>query len=416
MPKRSSTIPIVAAPSAARRVLERPWFEPGLLRLAALPPLTLYVHVPWCVRKCPYCDFNSHEHPAGASALPEAAYLEALRVDLEAALPSVWGRRVSAVFFGGGTPSLLSAQALDAILAMVRALLPLEADAEVTLEANPGAVEAGKFREFRALGINRLSVGVQSFDDASLAAIGRIHDARQARHALDEARASFENINLDLMYALPHQSLAQANSDLREALAFHPAHLSLYHLTIESNTVFAKYPPALPDEDESAQMQEALQRVLDRAGLVQYEVSAYARANRRCRHNLNYWNFGDYLGIGPGAHSKLSFAERVVRQARHRQPGVYLERAARGEPLVADEHEVSAADLAFEFMLNGLRLVEGFPVARFAERTGLPLEAVRAPLERAERDQLIERDALTIRPTALGLRFLNDLQALFLPE
>jgi putative oxygen-independent coproporphyrinogen III oxidase len=298
----------------------------------------------------------------------------------------------------------------------VRMLVPLDADAEVTLEANPGTLEAGKFRDFRALGINRLSVGVQSFDDASLVALGRIHDGRQARAALAEALIHFDSVNLDLMYALPNQSLEQACADLATALAFSPAHLSLYHLTLEPNTVFAKYPPPLPSDDLAAHMQEALQATLNAAGVIQYEVSAYARAGRRSRHNLNYWNFGDYLGIGPGAHSKLSFAERIVRQARHRQPATYLERAQQGESLIAEDAEVASADLGFEFMLNALRLVEGFPIARFKERTGLALSVVEAPLLRAEQKGLIVRDHLTIRPSALGLRFLNDLQALFLPE
>jgi oxygen-independent coproporphyrinogen-3 oxidase len=389
---------------------------PGLLHLAALPPLTLYIHFPWCVRKCPYCDFNSHEHPGTSADLPEAAYLEALTHDLQAALPLVWGRRVHAVFIGGGTPSLLSVAGVDTLLGTVRALLPLEPDAEITLEANPGTLEAGKFAGFRQAGVTRLSIGVQSFDGQALVALGRIHDPNEALRAVEDAQRSFENVNLDLMYALPNQSLEAMRRDLQTALAFAPAHLSVYHLTIEPNTVFAKYPPRLPADDSAAAMQEEVEGLTRAAGYGQYEISAYAQPGRQSRHNLNYWNFGDYLGIGAGAHSKLSFPERIVRQARLRQPAAYLERAGQGRSLLAEESEVSVRDLPFEFMLNALRLVEGVPLARFAERTGLASAAIQAKLDEASSLGLLECDAQRIRPTERGRRFLNDLQVLFLPD
>ncbi len=405
-------IPIVPATSTSSVAVN--WLAPGELRLTSLPPLSLYVHLPWCVRKCPYCDFNSHEH--ADSQLPERAYVDALRRDLEASLPQVWGRRVHSVFIGGGTPSLFSAEAIDEILAMARALLPLEADAEVTLEANPGTFEAARFRDYRSAGINRLSLGVQSFDDDALRRLGRIHDARQARAALECAGELFGNFNLDLMYALPGQTRAQALADLKSALSYAPPHLSLYHLTIEPNTVFAKFPPEVPDQDSAAEMQDALYAELAVGRYERYEISAFARPGRRCQHNLNYWNFGDYLGIGAGAHSKLSFAARVVRAMRVKQPMVYLERAARGESLIFEESEVAASELPFEFMLNALRLIEGVPVARFAERTGLPLSAVLPKLEIAQQRGLIERDHLRLRATARGLAFLNDLQEIFLAD
>jgi len=387
------------------------FLRPGILRLPALPPLALYVHYPWCVRKCPYCDFNSHEAPA--TAPDEAAFVGALRADLEAALPLIWGRRVISIFIGGGTPSLLSAAGLDRLLSDLRALLPLEADCEITLEANPGTFEAAKFASFRSSGITRLSIGIQSFNEEHLAALGRIHDRAQALAAVEIARAQFATFNLDLMYALPGQTLAQARTDLEQALRLEPPHLSLYQLTLEPNTVFAKFPPVLPDEDTAAAMQAGIEARAAEQGYRHYEVSAFARAAHECRHNLNYWGFGDYLGIGPGAHSKISFPERIVRQVRYRQPASYLEHAARGE-FAAESFEVARAELPFEFMLNALRLVEGFPSAWFAERTGLPVSMIEARLERAESRGLLLRDHERWGASPLGLRFLSDLQSLFL--
>jgi oxygen-independent coproporphyrinogen-3 oxidase len=382
------------------------------LRLAALPPLALYVHVPWCVRKCPYCDFNSHEL---REALPEGAYVDALVADLERALPSVWGRRVHSIFFGGGTPSLLPAEVIDRLLAAFRARVQLAADAEITLEANPGTFEVEKFRDFRSAGVNRLSIGIQSLNPAHLKALGRIHDDREAHRAIEIAHASFENFNLDLMYALPGQTLAQAEADVAAALAASAPHLSFYQLTLEPNTLFHRFPPQLPDEETSAAIGDMVEDRLVGAGYVHYETSAYARPGLECKHNLNYWRFGDYLGIGAGAHSKISFPDRIVREMRHKQPREYLARAAAGEA-VRERHDVERRDLGFEFMMNALRLAGGFDVALFTERTGLPVAAVDRPLAAAEAKGLIERDYLRIRPTALGRRFLNDLLQLFLPE
>ena len=386
---------------------------PGAIRLASLPPLALYVHFPWCVRKCPYCDFNSHEWKG--ERFPEDDYLDALRADLEHALPLVWGRQVHTVFIGGGTPSLLSARGLDRLLSDVRALLPLDADAEITMEANPGTFEAEKFAQFRASGVNRLSVGIQSFNESHLKALGRIHDTGDAHRAVEIAARHFENFNLDLMFALPQQTLDECRADIETALSFAPPHLSLYHLTLEPNTLFAKFPPALPDDEASADMQDWIHERTAAAGYERYEVSAYAKPHRQCKHNLNYWRFGDYLGIGAGAHSKLSFAHRIVRQARFKHPATFMEQARAGTP-VQEEHEVSAHELPFEFMLNALRLVEGFPVHRFIERTGLPMTSIEPALQEAERRGLIERTHEKIAPTPLGQRFLNDLQALFLNE
>jgi len=384
---------------------------PGRIRLAALPPLTLYVHVPWCLRKCPYCDFNSHE---ARGEVPESRYVDAVVADLEASVPRVWGRRVHAVFFGGGTPSLFSAAAIDRLVTAARTLLPVEADAEVTLEANPGTFEQEKFRDFRTAGVNRLSVGIQSFDARRLEAIGRVHGAGEARRAAEIATSTFDNVNLDLMYALPGQSREEALADIRAAIAFAPSHLSAYHLTLEPNTAFHRHPPALPGDDEAAAMQEALEGELGAAGYENYETSAFARPGRRSRHNLNYWRFGDYLGVGAGAHSKLSYPDRVVREARHRQPRAYQDRALAGDA-VQEAHEVGPRDLPFEFAMNALRLAEGFAPSLFTERTGLAISAIEGPLARAEALGLVERDAFAIRPTPRGRRFLNDLLGLFLP-
>lgn len=405
-------IPIHASPlqAAARRTPEH-YLKPGILHLSALPPLSLYVHFPWCVRKCPYCDFNSHE---ATGPLPETEYLDALRTDLELALPLIWGRPIISVFIGGGTPSLISAAGMDRLMSDLRALLPLAPDAEITMEANPGTFEADKFRAFSESGINRLSIGIQSFNSQHLQALGRIHDGDEARRAVEIAQAHFSNVNLDLMYALPSQTLQQAMADIDTALAHAPSHLSLYHLTLEPNTVFAKYPPPVPDEDASDQIAEAVRARACEAGYQHYEVSAYARPGRRARHNLNYWEFGDYLGIGAGAHSKLSFPHRIVRQARFRQPSSYLAQARAGQP-VAEESELRRDELGFEFMLNALRLTEGIEARSFSERTGLPLAAIESALANAEAKGLLGRDHVRWWPTALGQRFLNDLQQIFLP-
>jgi putative oxygen-independent coproporphyrinogen III oxidase len=388
------------------------FLAPGQPQLAALPPLSLYIHYPWCVRKCPYCDFNSHE---ARQQEHEARYLDALRADLEASLPLIWGRRIHTLFIGGGTPSLLSVAGLDRLLADVRARLPVDADAEITLEANPGTVEADKFSGFRASGVNRLSIGIQSFNDQHLQALGRIHNSDAARRAIEVACRYFDNFNLDLMYALPSQTVQECESDLETALSFDPTHLSVYHLTLEPNTVFAKYPPALPDDEVSSDMQQAIDTRLQQAGFQHYEVSAYARPKREARHNLNYWQFGDYLGIGAGAHSKISFPERIIRQARVRQPESYMMQALAGRA-VQEERELSSQDLGFEFMLNALRLRQGIPATLFSERTGLASRVISQGLTRAEEKGLIVADPVWIKPSALGQRFLNDLQMLFLHD
>ena len=393
------------------------YLRPGTLVLGALPPLSLYVHLPWCLSKCPYCDFNSHEWRGSAGeggSLPQARYLDALRCDLEAALPLVWGRRIHSVFIGGGTPSLFSPESIDELLTDVRARLALDPGCEITLEANPGSFERDRFRGFRAAGVTRLSVGVQSFDDAKLKALGRVHDAAQARAALEEAAGAFDTFNLDLMYALPGQTLADLEADLRAALDFKPPHLSIYHLTIEPNTAFARSPPKVPDEDAAADMLDRITGQCAAAGLQRYEVSAFARPGHRCAHNLNYWQFGDYLGIGAGAHSKLSFPHRVVRQVRWREPMSYMAQALAGRAVSNDE-EVAREQLAFEFMLNALRLPEGFELARFCERTGLPSSAIEATLDQAKSRGLLERDLHRAWPSGRGLDFLSDLQAMFLP-
>ncbi len=384
--------------------------KPGSVRLAAMPPLALYLHLPWCLKKCPYCDFNSHERAGG---VPERAYVDALVADLEASLPLVWGRRVLSVFIGGGTPSLFSPDAVDRLLAAMRARLPLEPGCEITLEANPGTFERERFRAYRAAGVTRLSIGVQSFDDTALAAIGRVHDGAQARAAVEEAASAFDTFNLDLMYALPGQGTAALARDLDTALAFRPPHLSVYHLTLEPNTWFATHPPALPDDDTASDMLDLIVERTAAAGLARYEVSAFARAGHRCAHNLNYWAFGDYLGLGAGAHGKLSFPERIVRQVRWRDPATYMAHALKGQA-VSNEHEVAAGDLPFEFMLNALRLREGFELALFAERTGLSPTALEPALSSAVDRGLLQRDGARVVPTARGFDFLSDLQQAFL--
>ena len=387
------------------------YMRPGMLQLAALPPLSLYVHLPWCIKKCPYCDFNSHE--MAPSQMPEQRYLDALMADLEAALPLIWGRTVHSIFIGGGTPSLFSPQAIDRLLGDLRARLRLAPDCEITLEANPGTFEKDRFRAFRSAGVTRLSVGVQSFDDGHLRALGRVHDRAQAIAAVEEAAQAFDTFNLDIMYALPGQTLEGVAQDMRMALSLGPPHISIYHLTIEPNTYFAKFPPLVPDDDLASDMMDLITDMTGRAGLQRYEVSAYARAGHPCLHNLNYWQFGDYLGIGAGAHSKLSFAHRIVRQVRFREPKLYMDKALAGG-CIAQDDEVSRAELPFEFMLNALRLKDGFELAQFSERTGLPMTAIQKGLDEAQRKGLIERDLARVKATARGFDFLNDLQALFL--
>jgi len=393
------------------------------------PPLSLYVHLPWCVRKCPYCDFSSFE---SADQLPEERYVAALLADLEQSLPLVWGRRIQTVFFGGGTPSLFSPEAVNAFLEGVRARIPLNPFAEITLEANPGAIEADKFRGFRDAGINRLSLGIQSFNPRHLQALGRIHDDREARRAAELAREHFDNLNLDLIYALPEQTTAEALEDVKAALAFAPDHLSAYHLTLEPGTAFHRAPPPVPDEDAAYAMQEEIAAALESAGYRHYETSAFALPGKECRHNLNYWQFGDYLGLGAGAHGKLSFppqgggrgakadesattTPRILRQARHRSPDRYMEQALAGGG-VESEQEVDDEDLPFEFLMNALRLTEGFSVSLFEERTGLPFSAIEGKLLEARGKGLLEREGEIWRPTERGRNFLNDLLELFLPE
>ncbi len=387
------------------------FMRPGTLQLAALPPLSLYVHLPWCLKKCPYCDFNSHEKPGGD--LPEQRYVDAIVADLEAALPLIWGRSVQSIFIGGGTPSLFEPATIDRLLGDIRARLRLEANCEITLEANPGTFEKDRFLAYRRAGVTRLSIGVQSFNDTHLRTLGRVHDRAQALAAVEEAAHVFETFNLDIMYALPGQTMEQLGQDMATALQFAPPHISIYHLTIEPNTYFAKFPPDIPEDDTAYAMLDHITELTGVAGLDRYEVSAYARQNHRCRHNLNYWQFGDYLGLGAGAHSKISFVHRVVRQVRFREPGLYMDHALAGNA-VSQSCEVARAELPFEFMLNALRLRHGFGLRDFSGRTGLPVTAIQGALDEAERRGLIERDFERVRPTPRGFDFLSDLQEIFL--
>ena len=380
--------------------------------LQGLPPLSLYVHIPWCLRKCPYCDFNSHEK---RDEVPEGAYVDALVADLESAMPNVWGRRLSTIFIGGGTPSLFAPESIERLLTAVRTRIPVEPDAEITMEANPGTFEIERFRGFRQAGVTRLSIGVQSFDDAKLEALGRVHGADEARSAVAAAAEIFPQVNVDLMYALPGQHLHEAVADVREAIAFGVGHVSAYHLTLEPDTHFARFPPQLPDDESSADMQEAMEETLGAAGFEHYETSAFARPGRRARHNLNYWSFGDYLGIGAGAHGKLSFRDRIVREVRQRKPQTYMSSAMQGRA-VFESRVVTDAEAPFEFMLNALRLVDGFPIALFSERTGLSSATIERQLQQAEAAGLLERTLTHVRPTPRGERFLNDLLEAFLPE
>jgi oxygen-independent coproporphyrinogen-3 oxidase len=390
-------------------------------RPASPPPLSLYIHLPWCVRKCPYCDFNSHvpsplprgEGPGERGSIPEQDYIDALARDLEQSLPDIWGRRIASVFFGGGTPSLFSPEGIARILESVRTLTPLAPLAEITLEANPGTVEAGRFRGYRDAGVNRLSLGIQSFNDAHLAALGRIHGGREAHAAADLAVSMFERVNLDLMYVLPGQSLSEARADLAAAIASGASHISAYHLTLEPNTPFGHSPPPLPDDDTAADMQEAVERDLTGAGFTHYETSAFARPGAECRHNLNYWTFGDYLGIGAGAHSKLSFHDRVERRARVKHPLAYMSPAGTRE---AERRVLTRSDLRFEFFMNALRLNAGFSPELFTRHTGLAWGALQSDLMRASARGLLVHDGQGVRPTERGRRFLNELLQDLLPD
>jgi putative oxygen-independent coproporphyrinogen III oxidase len=391
------------------------YMRSGPLQLVSLPPLSLYVHLPWCLKKCPYCDFNSHEAAGGFTQDLEARYLDALRADLEAALPLVWGRTVHSIFIGGGTPSLFSPVGIERLLADIRARLKLSPDCEITLEANPGTFEKDRFKAFRQAGVTRLSIGVQSFNDAHLKALGRVHNSAQAMEAIAEAAINFEAFNIDVMYALPGQSIEQCEQDIQTALSFKPPHISIYHLTLEPNTYFAKFPPKIPDDDSAYAMLDRITELTTAQGMERYEVSAYARKGFRCWHNTNYWQFGDYLGIGAGAHSKLSFAHRIVRQVRNRDPKLYMDKALAGQAIAQDD-DVKREDLAFEYMLNALRLLDGFELQRFTERTGLAVTAIQKGLEQAEAKGLIERDFTRVWPTERGMDFLSDLQSLFLAD
>jgi len=384
-----------------------------------LPPLSLYVHIPWCVKKCPYCDFNSHQikdQTTGQNrqGFNEKRYLEALKIDLQSALPKVWGRRIHTIFIGGGTPSLLSEEGMDQLLSDIRALLPVNADAEITMEANPGTFEIEKFRSFAKSGINRISLGIQSFDNEKLKALGRIHDSNQAKTAIAAAIDLFDQVNIDLMYALPEQTIDEALTDIRQAINFEPAHISLYHLTLEPNTLFAKYPPALPDDDSAFEMLDRLMEELLVAGYQRYEVSAYAKNGHRCQHNLNYWQFGDYIGIGAGAHGKISAHNQIARQTNERHPEAYMDKIFNQGHALIEERLLDKDDLPFEYMLNVLRLVDGVPTHQFKERTGLDIAAINGMMEEALKKGLLDEDPRTIQASDLGLQYLNDLQMLFL--
>ncbi|MEZ2739658.1 radical SAM family heme chaperone HemW [Comamonas jiangduensis] len=392
------------------------YMRAGTLGLPALPPLSLYIHLPWCLKKCPYCDFNSHEQRGNhEGGVPEQRYIDALMADLEASLPLIWCRTVHSVFIGGGTPSLFSPQSIDRLISGLRARLRMEPDCEITMEANPGTFEKDRFKAFRHAGITRLSIGVQSFDDRFLGALGRVHNGAQARAAVQEAAESFETFNLDIMYALPGQTEVDVAKDLETALAFQPPHISIYHLTIEPNTYFAKFPPVVPEDDTAYDMLDRITAMTGAAGMQRYEISAYARPGHQCFHNTNYWQFGDYLGIGAGAHGKLSFAHRIVRQAKLRDPQRYMEAALAGRALASDD-DVRRKDLPFEYMLNALRLRGGFALQDYLDRTGLPISTIRPALDAAQRKGLVVEEAGRIVPTERGFDFLSDLQELFLGD
>ena len=386
-----------------------------MFNLTALPPLSLYIHIPWCVKKCPYCDFNSHKSP---DLLPENDYIDALIRDLEQEVPNIWGRNIKTVFIGGGTPSLFSAKAYDRLFSSLRALLPISHNAEITLEANPGTFDQERFADYLSLGINRLSIGIQSFNNDSLQALGRIHDGQQAIRAVEAAyKVGFENFNLDLMFGLPHQTEKTAREDIETAIALEPAHLSYYQLTIEPNTLFHKQPPTLPDDDPIFDWQIDSQHRLSKAGYKQYEVSAYAKNKRQCQHNVNYWQFGDYIGIGAGAHEKISDAAKqsITRRSKQKQPQAYIDSAGTEKSILTNEI-ITTKDIGFEFMLNALRLTDGFPTPLFYQHVGLPISHIDKALKKAEQQGLVIWDIHRICPTGKGQRFLNSLIELFLPE
>ena len=384
--------------------------------LTALPPLALYIHFPWCERKCPYCDFNSHQikEGVGQAVFDEQRYIKALIADLESELPNVWGRQVHSIFIGGGTPSLISPAGMDELLSAIRARINLDPDAEITMEANPGSIEAEKFAAYARCGINRVSIGVQSFQDEQLKTLGRIHNSEEAKRAIEIAMQHFPAVNIDLMYGLPNQTLAAAKNDLETALSFHTPHLSLYNLTLEPNTYFANFPPKLPSEDEIDLMFEQNLALLQQAGYQRYEVSAYAKKGQECKHNLNYWRFGDYIGIGAGAHGKISYPNKVTRQVRERHPETYMSAMENQGHAVIESKEINAQDLPFEFMLNALRLTDGVDTASFTERTGLPLSVISKGLKQACQKGLLDEDPSKLKPTDQGLRYLNNLQEIFL--
>lgn len=385
--------------------------------LTALPPLALYIHFPWCEKKCPYCDFNSHQIKEGAgvkSGFDEERYLNALIADLETELPHIWGRQVHSIFVGGGTPSLLSAQGMDRLLSAIRARINLEPDAEITMEANPGSVETEKFAGFAKAGINRVSLGIQSFQDQQLKALGRIHNGAEAKRAIEIALKHFKSVNLDLMYGLPMQTLDDAKRDIETALSFNTPHLSFYNLTLEPNTYFASFPPKLPNEEVIDAIFEQNLELLSNAGYKRYEVSAYAKSGMECKHNLNYWRFGDYIGIGAGAHGKISFPDKITRQVRERHPETYMQHMETKGKALVESKEVPASDLPFEFMLNALRLTAGVATNTFTERTGLPLSVISKGLDEASKKGLLDPNPALLKGTTQGLRYLNNLQEIFL--
>jgi oxygen-independent coproporphyrinogen-3 oxidase len=385
--------------------------------LKALPPLSLYIHFPWCEKKCPYCDFNSHQIKEGVgitSGFDEERYINALIADLETELPRIWGRQVHSIFIGGGTPSLLSAQGMDTLLSAIRARIHLEPDAEITMEANPGSVEAEKFAGFAKAGITRVSLGIQSFQDPQLKALGRIHNGAEAKRAIEIALQHFKSVNLDLMYGLPMQTLDDAKKDVETALTFQTPHLSLYNLTLEPNTYFANFPPKLPSEDVVDAIFEQSLDLLTKAGFKRYEISAYAKPGMECKHNLNYWRFGDYIGIGAGAHGKISFPDKVTRQVRERHPETYMQAMEQKGNGLIESKDIPATDLPFEFMLNTLRLTDGVATNTFSERTGLPLSSISKGLDEASKKGLLDPNPTVLKGTPQGLRYLNNLQELFL--
>ena len=393
--------------------------SPNKMTLTALPPLALYIHFPWCEKKCPYCDFNSHQvkdvkESQNSQGFDEERYIKALIIDLETELPRIWGRQVHSIFIGGGTPSLLSPKGMDDLLSAIRARINLEPGAEITMEANPGSVEADKFAAFAKSGINRVSLGIQSFQNEQLKALGRIHNGEEAKRAIAIAVENFKSVNIDLMYGLPNQSLAAAKADIETALSFQTPHLSLYNLTLEPNTYFASFPPKLPNEDEIDAIFEQNLKLLTQAGYKRYEVSAYAKKDQECKHTLNYWRFGDYIGIGAGAHGKISLPDKVTRQVRERHPETYMQAMENKGNALIESRDVSAKDLPFEFMLNTLRLTDGVQTKTFSERTGLPLHVISKGLEQASKKGLLDDNPTVLKATELGLRYLNNLQEMFL--